>query len=214
MYVSYDSKPIALILWTVLVISTLGVVVWFGFRTREATSDVERLIAESKKEVRGVSLYNEFKKDITHVEGRRMEVYFEPISARLHGGLGHLLTKEELNVYSRGDTLTDEVVDGWFETDFRKALKGMAKYFPQFSDYPMIAQLAILNWEYQLGADAPAKFPRATKAIQDQDWKTAAQEWLYADPHLKRWSKWRNETPHRCEQEAERLMHIVANQVM
>ena len=213
MYVSYDSKPIAVILWTVLVLGTIGVIVWFGLRTPDVVGDVEQLMAESKKEVRGVSLFSEFKKDITHVEGRRMEVYWEPISAKLHGGLGHLLTKPELEEYSRGDPLTDEVVDGWFEIDFRKVLVGVAKYFPQFHEYSLHAQIAICNWLYQLGADAPSHFPRATKAIREKDWNRAADEWLYADPHLLRWSKWRNETPHRCEQEAERLRRVAANQV-
>ena len=212
MYVSYDSKPIAVILWTVLVLGTIGVIVWFGLRTPDVVGDVEQLMAESKKEVRGVSLYSDFKEDVTAVEGKRLLVYWEPISAKLHGGIGHLLTPTDLKRYARGDMLTEEQVEDWYEVDYKHVIVGVAKHFPDFNDYPHLAKLAIMNFLWQLGQDAPEKFHRATDAIHKQDWNRAADEWEFANVRTRRHSRWYQQTPKRCRQEVSRLRHV-ANQV-
>ena len=159
------------------------------------------------------SLREAFYADITLAEGRMMSVYLEPISKRPHGGIGHLLTPADFaKGYSIGDALTGEQVMLWFETDYAIAFRAALQTFPDFETFPELVQLAILNWLWQLGAAAPEKFPRATAALQAQDWGTAATEWLYADAKTKRWSRWRLETQHRCEQEAERLQHVAAQE--
>lgn len=154
-----------------------------------------------------------FYADVTLAEGRSMSVYLEPISQRPHGGIGHLLTAADFaKGYTVGDVLTGEQVMTWFETDYAIALRAALETFPSFETFPRLVQLAILNWLWQLGASAPEKFPRATAALQARDWHTAATEWLYADARTKRWSRWRLETQHRCEQEAERLQHVAAQE--
>lgn len=188
----------------VLAISFL---VWLLMVPRWANS--EKGHVSHGPEVQFMNLYDAFKTDVTLAEGRMMSVYLEPISKRLHGGIGHLLTSADFaNGFQLGDALTDEQVMIWFDADFANALKGASHYFPDFREFPRLVQLAILNWLWQLGASAPEAFPRATAALHARDWGTAAQEWLYADRHHRRWSRWRLETQHRCEQEAERLQHV------
>lgn len=179
-----------------------------------------RLTAEEKPEMpehvhiekpRLTPLREAFYADVTLAEGRVMSVYLEPISKRPHGGIGHLLTPADFEKgYSIGDALTGEQVMLWFETDYAIAFRAALDTFPDFETFPDLVQLAILNWLWQLGASAPEKFPRATAALHAHDWDTAATEWLYADAKSKRWSQWRLETQHRCEQEAERLQHVAA----
>ena len=158
-----------------------------------------------------MNLYDAFETDVTLAEGREMHVYLDPISKRLHGGIGHLLTPADFaRGFQLGDALTDEQVMIWFVTDYRHARNSASHHFPAFDEFPRLVQLAILNWLWQLGASAPEEFPRASAALRARDWETAAQEWLYADKHHHRWSRWRLETQHRCEQEAERLQAAAA----
>lgn len=193
-------------IWTNIVV--VGVVLFAGAMLVIAQHVRMSALAElaGAGEEAPVSLFADFKQDITAAEGRNMHVYFEPISAKLHGGLGHLLTKADLERYNRGDVLTDNQVDCWFKADYHIMMEGVKRHFPEFDTYPHLVQLAICNWLYQLGADSPNEFHRATAAIRNRDWRTAANEWLYSDVRTKRWSLWRRETHHRCEQESERLL--------
>lgn len=152
-----------------------------------------------------MSLYSDVKVDLTQAEGRSPTVYV--LDGILHGGIGHRLTHAELDKYSVGDVISTDQIDVWFDVDYQRCLKSAEKQLPQFSAYPRVCQIAIMNWIYQLGTECFEKFPRATEALQKEDWRTAAAEWLYANPRTRRWSRWRMETQHRCEQEAERLLH-------
>ena len=158
------------------------------------------------------NLLVEFRTDIIAAEGRATRVYLEPISKRLHGGIGHLLTDSDFDKgFQIGSDISDAQIQAWFEEDYDIALKSAFRHFDGFLTFPDIVQLAILNWLWQLGAGAPESFPRATAALKNRDWATAADEWLYGNVKVKRWSRWRKETQHRCEQEADRLRHAATN---
>ena len=187
------------------------VIVCFIVEAHVPTAEEPNMPARVNGKVIRDSLYDDFEADVILAEGRVMSVYLEPISKRPHGGIGHLLTAADFaKGYAIGDTLTDAQVRDWFDTDYEHAIRGALHTFPDFAGFPRLVQLAILNWLWQLGASAPEKFPRATAALQEHKWRAAAAEWLYADANAKRWSKWRLETQHRCEQEAERLQHAAA----
>lgn len=168
-------------------------------------------IFASEKETSMTTISNllvEFRTDIILAEGRARRVYLEPISKRLHGGIGHLLTDADFDKgFQIGSDISDAQIQTWFERDYDIALKSAFRHFDEFLTFPDIVQLAVLNWLWQLGAEAPERFPRATAALNNRDWATAADEWLYGNVKVKRWSLWRKETQHRCEQEAERLRH-------
>ena len=150
------------------------------------------------------SLYDDFKADAIAAEGKRSVVYVDTLG-HLTAGIGHKLDGADLADYSEGDIVSEDVVELWWAQDFRRAMQACEKHFPKFDDFPHIVKLALLNFCFQLGADAPLKFPRATALINQRRWLDAADEWLYADPRTRRWSAWRIETPHRCEQESGRL---------
>ena len=180
----------------VIVVSAIFVIVCFVLMY---------LIHADNAEEEPVDLKADFKDDITHVEGKRYEVYFEKISAKLHAGIGHKLTREDLQIYTRGDAVTEEQIQTWFEQDYTNVLTGVKHHFPDFDTYPHLVQLALMNFLFQLGEDAPNKFPRATQAIHDRDWNLAADEWIYSVPRVHRFSRWYHQTPQRCLQEANRL---------
>lgn len=162
-----------------------------------------QLVKKDEQAEVDMTFFNHFKVDLEDAEGREYHIY--KIDGILHGGIGHKLTKSELKQFNLGDPLTDEQIDTWFEHDFQIVMRGVAKYFDDFNDYSLPVKLAIGNWLYQLGADAPLKFPRATAAIIARDWKNAADNWVYASTRTWRHSKWYRETRRRCEQEANRL---------
>ena len=165
---------------------------------------VSSLLAEKEEPV---SFKSDFKVDITEAEGRVMHVYKDSRGI-LTGGIGHKLTSIDRVTLDWEHTVPNETVEQWFDIDYMKMEHGVNKYFPDFDEWPRLAQLAVGNWLWQLGADAPKNFPRATHALQEKRWSDAAEEWLYSNPRTKHWSKWRKETQHRCEQEAERLTHV------
>lgn len=150
-------------------------------------------------------LYDDFKADAEHAEGRLDYVYL--LNGVKHAGIGHKLVGDETK-WAVGARVYDEQVDEWFRADYARVMHGVERYFHDFDSYPHLAKLAILNWLYQLGPDAPIKFPHATAAINAEDWITAANEWEYVSKAKLRKSKWFNETPHRCMQECERLRSV------
>lgn len=156
-----------------------------------------------------IPLFDDFKNDAEHAEGRVTHIY--EIDGIRHGGIGHRLVGTELKYWKLGKPVEDDIIDAWFRHDYERSVKGIKRHIENFDGYPRLAQLAILNFAYQLGPDAFSEFHRATDALKEGDWRTAANEWLYADVRTKRWSKWRNETQNRCEQEAERLIECAEN---
>ena len=151
-------------------------------------------------------LYTDAKTEISMAEGRSRKVY--RLNGILHAGIGHKLTLAEAERLKVGDVVSDEQIDLWFSMDYSRCLHAARKHLPHFEDgYPRIVQLAVINFLYQLGTGAFETFPHATTALQAGDWERAGEEWLYADLRTRRWSRWRMETQHRCEQEAERLFH-------
>ena len=161
-------------------------------------------IGEQQKET-PVSLYEDFKEDATHAEGRVDKVYL--IDGVKHAGIGHKLVGDEL-LWHVGTRVYEEQIDKWFQADYGTALAGAERYFPKFHEYPHLAQLAILNWLYQLGAEAPIHFPHATAAINARDWIEAANQWEYVSKAKLRKSRWYHQTPVRCMQEVERLRAV------
>ena len=149
--------------------------------------------------------FEEFKEDAEQAEGRTDHIYL--CDAILHGGIGHKLTESELGIWYLGENLSEQQIDDWFKRDYEIAKKGVNKWFPDFETYPELVRLALMNFCFQLGSEAPAKFPKATAAILKRDWNTAADNWLYANVETKRYSKWYHQSISRCIQESMRLRH-------
>ena len=148
--------------------------------------------------------YEEVRKDLIAAEGLVMEVYRDS-EGYLTAGIGHRLTGVDLTKYKEGSALTEQTVETWFVQDYRRTVNAAEQHFGKLYEFPNLVQLAIVNWIYQLGPEAPEKFPRATEYLKQRKWSKAADEWEFADPQTHRFSEWRMQTPHRCMQEVGRL---------
>ena len=187
---------------TFFVLCTLGIIAWMIGMTRWHIQNQ----AEAEVEDIKMSVWDEFAKDIEAAEGRATRVYRDSLGYPT-GGIGHRLVGDELEEFPLGEDVSDAQVEKWLDEDTQVVKDSISKYFLNWDDYPHIAQLAVANWIFQLGADAPLQWTRATAAIVVQDWNTAADEFKYADPKVKRLSEWYRETPSRCHEQVERLRH-------
>ena len=153
------------------------------------------------------SIFEDFKADAMIAEGVRNNVYRDS-EGYLTVGIGHKLTSREAAEVKVGDMFTDDTVHELFEDDYNRIMThGVRKHFPDFDNFPHLAKLAVLNFVFQLGTNAPLNFPKATKAINNGHWHRAAMEFKYASIRTKRLSRWYHQTPHRCQQEVDRLEH-------
>ena len=153
-----------------------------------------------------MNIREEFKLDVVHAEGYKDKVYLDT-EGKLTAGVGHLLTHEDMKIYNHvGQPVAVEDIDNWFDEDCGKVIKSAKNWFKDFNQYPDMVQLAILNWLYQLGTDAPTHFPKAREHIRNHEWSQAAMEWKYANSETLRLSRWWHQTPHRCQQECDRLI--------
>ena len=156
-----------------------------------------------------MSIWDDLKQDLTLAEGRVERVYRDT-EGNLTAGIGHLLTRADWKQYELHDKVSDEQINIWYLEDEKFVRDSIAKHFHNWGLYPHIVKLAIGNWIFQLGPNAPLRWHRATAAIVAMDWETAADEFEYADPRVHRLSKWYLETPARCMQEVKRLRHAAA----
>ena len=148
--------------------------------------------------------YEEFKREVEEEEGRRHDAYRDHLG-NLTIGVGHLLPESEAENYGPDVRVTDDQIDAWLDQDIETTLAGARRHFPAFDTYGTELQLGIMQWLYQLGPDAPNKFPSAKRYLNEGKYQEAADEMIYANPAAKRYSSWYNQTPERCRRQAERV---------
>ena len=127
-------------------------------------------------------------------------------------GIGHNLetdqTPEELAIMGLEDELEDwegfkitkEQAFELFDLDVEEAVNDL---YPAFTDEDLLKlnetrYAVILSMVFQMGGAGVRKFKNFVKAVKTQDWDTAAEEMIYANPKVKRHSKWYKQTPERC----------------
>ena len=127
-------------------------------------------------------------------------------------GIGHNLetdqTPEELAIMGLEDELEDwegfkitkEQAFELFDLDVEEAVNDL---YPAFTDEDLLKlnetrYAVILSMVFQMGGAGVRKFKNFVKAVKTQDWDTAAEEMIYANPKVKRHSKWYTQTPERC----------------
>ena len=127
-------------------------------------------------------------------------------------GIGHNLeidqTPEELAILGLDDeledwegfTITEQQAFDLFDLDVEEAINDL---YPAFTDED-IAKLnetrcaVLVSMVFQMGGAGVRKFKNFVKAVKTEDWDTAAEEMIYANPKVKRHSKWYTQTPDRC----------------
>jgi len=95
----------------------------------------------------------------------------------LTGGRGHLLTKEEKKQYPKGTVIPNDVVDAWFKTDMDAADKNLTAILEERAVHvPDEVFDILLNMSFNLGKKGLNGFKKMWKAIEVEDWATAAVE--------------------------------------
>jgi len=130
--------------------------------------------------------YQELKERIKEHEGYVSTVYKDSLGFATIG-YGHLIVDGD--PYEEGQDYSKVILDEQFEKDFDIALSGAEKILG-VSDMNFKAKCVIIEMVFQLGIGGVSKFKKALKAVDEEDWDTAADEMLD--------SKWSKQTPERA----------------
>ena len=126
-------------------------------------------------------------KELEHLrkrEGVVYRVYLDSLD-KPTGGVGHLMSEEELEQYPVGAELSEELVEAWLEADAAKAW--LAAYNQANGIRTLELQGALFHVNFQLGAGWPLIHKKTWGYIRDHEWQKAAIE--AAD------SRWNDQTP-------------------
>ena len=151
---------------------------------------------------------NRFIQHLKDREGLENKIYLDTLN-KATGGVGHLLTSEELKKYKVGDVIEQDVIDNWLKEDSEKAVKAARQ---QANNYGIasgrfIEALASVN--FQLGTNWETKFPSAVEALRNKDYQEAIKQ-ITTGSRKDGQSKWKEQTPVRVEdfkQAIERLIN-------
>ena len=111
------------------------------------------------------------------------------------GGIGHLLSKKEIDLYPEGSVIPQSVVDKWFEEDVKEAELDVQVLLP---DAPEDVKNILTNMAFQLGREGLRKFKKTIKLLKDGDYQEASKEMLDSA-----WFK--SQTPNRAKRLAKRM---------
>ena len=133
--------------------------------------------------------------------------------------IGHNLeidqTPEELAILGLDDaldnwegfTITEQQAFELFDLDVEEAANDL---YPAFADEDLAklndTRYAVLvSMVFQMGGAGVRKFKNFVQAVKTEDWGTAAEEMIYANPKVKRHSRWYLQTPERCQRAADAM---------
>ena len=129
-------------------------------------------------------------------------------SIKKHEGFVEHVYQDSLGIDTIGygfaikDLILDEdIAEDILMRKLEKLKRNANSRFQWLEDMPQEVQAVVLNMCYQLGVTGVSKFRKAISALQEGDWREAADEMLD--------SLWARQTPNR----AKELSDIVRNQV-
>ncbi len=115
-------------------------------------------------------------------------------------GIGHLIKEDDPEYGLEVDTpVSEERVTEAFQADLDIAISECKALYDQWDDFPGEVQEILVNMMFNLGRTRLSKFKNMRKAIDNEDWATAAVEG--------RDSRWYRQVGNR----AERLMGRLEN---
>ena len=140
--------------------------------------------------------YEKIKDDIRNHEGYRDKVYKDSLGHRTIG-IGHLCLDHEKwvddKVYPR------KVIEKTFEYDFNIALNDARKLIVEENIHPD-AFGCLINLCFNIGGPRASRFKKALSALEKQDYKVAAIEFLD--------SRWAKQVPNRAHELAKIMRNI------
>lgn len=93
------------------------------------------------------------------------------------GGIGHLLTKQEKEIYPEGKEIPDEVANAWFKEDMDEAVGGVDRMLEaRRVDLPEAAYDVLVNMTFNMGRGGVEEFTKMWDALEVGDYETAAAE--------------------------------------
>lgn len=117
------------------------------------------------------------------------------------GGIGHLLTEEERELYPKGTAIPDEIVTQWFNTDMAEADSSLTRILEKKAvRVPDDVYSVLLNMAYNLGEEGLLGFTDMWDAIEVGDWQRASAEMKD--------SKWAKDVGNRAVRLADRMANI------
>ena len=116
-------------------------------------------------------------------------------------GIGHLIREEDPEYGLEVDTpVSEERVTEAFQADLDIAISECKALYDQWDDFPGEVQEILVNMMFNLGRTRLSKFKNMRKAIDNEDWATAAVEG--------RDSRWYRQVGNRAERLMTRLENV------
>ena len=144
------------------------------------------------------SIAREIKED----EGYRSRIYKDTLG-NLTVGFGHLIKPNDPE-YGKpvGYEITSQRAHELFNRDMALAIDAASNVVHDFDSLPFDARAVLINMAFQLGETGLSRFQMMLEAIQDGDWKAAADEAMD--------SRWALQTPNRAKRMADRLRSLAS----
>ena len=119
------------------------------------------------------------KEQIKRHEGEVLNIYEDSLGYKTLG-VGHLCQPEDPEYdWAVGTSVSQEVVDMYYEDDFEKHYMEAIHVFGSQEDWdklPEVIQRVLVNMCFNLGGSRLSKFRNMLKACRNHDWKTMAIE--------------------------------------
>ena len=119
------------------------------------------------------------KAEIKRHEGEVLEIYIDSLGYKTLG-VGHLCQPNDIEYdWEVGTPVSQEVVDTYYEMDFRKHYYEAVNVFGDekgFNNLPDDIQRVLVNMAFNLGGTRLSKFRNMLQACREHDWNRMAAE--------------------------------------
>jgi len=139
------------------------------------------------------------KDQIVSDEGSEDSSYMDSVD-KLTGGIGHLMSAVEREDYPEGTDIPEDIRNSWFESDYSRAVNNAESFVPENNKDNVELHNILTNMSFNLGKTGLGKFKKMHKAIETEDWDTAADEMKD--------SKWYNQVGGRSKRLVERMRNL------
>lgn len=119
------------------------------------------------------------KAEIKRHEGEVLEIYIDSLGYKTLG-VGHLCQPNDIEYdWEVGTPVSQEVVDTYYEMDFRKHYYEAVNVFGDekgFNNLPDDIQRVLVNMAFNLGGTRLSKFRNMLQACRNHDWQEMARQ--------------------------------------
>lgn len=178
-----------------------------GTTQEEMMQAIDSIPAEEETETKAEPFREE--ETIKRDEGIRRDkdgshMSYNDADGNLTGGIGHLMTDEEKELYPKGEAIPKDVVDNWFKTDMAEADDDITSILEKKQVRVPDEVFDILqNMAFNLGRENLLEFEDMWAAVEVGDWQTVSAEMLD--------SEWAKDVGNRAVRLADRMAAVQSN---